>query len=113
MTRRSLRVQAIVSLALAAPLLLIGVVPAYSWVFGGLAAFLPSVVFAAIVAPRFGTDSANFLRAAVLAESVKWLLTALVCIVVFLGVEPLAAGWFFTGMGLVIVAGWLGLFFGS
>lgn len=111
MAQRWLRVQALVSLALAGVLLLQGPVAAYSSMFGSLSAFLPSVLFALIVAPRFGRDSTAFLRAAVLAESLKWLLTALICIAVFVWVKPLAAGWFFAGMGATILAGWAGLIF--
>ena len=68
---------------------------------------------ALIVARRFGADSKAFLRAAVLAEVAKWLLCAAICIAVFVGVKPLAAGWFFVGMGCVILAGWLGLILSS
>jgi hypothetical protein len=62
------------------------------------------------VARKFGSDSAAFLRAAVVGEGVKLLLIALICMAVFLWVEPLAAGWFFTGMIAVILAGYLCLF---
>lgn len=110
MTQRWLRVQTLVAVALAAALLLVSPVAAYSSMFGSLAAFLPALLFALIVAPRFGADSAIFLRAAVLAEAGKWLLTAVICIAVFVWVEPLAAGWFFAGMAAVIFAGWMGLF---
>jgi ATP synthase protein I len=112
MTRRWLRTQALVMSGLALLLLaLAGQVQAYSSMLGGLAAFVPSVVFALIMAPRFGKDSNAFLRAAVLAESAKWLITALICMAVFIWVKPLAAGWFFAGMGAVILAGWAGLIF--
>lgn len=93
--------------------LAVGRVAAYSSLFGSLAAFLPALVFTAILVPRMGGDSNVFLGAFVVAETLKWLLCGAICIVVFVGVEPLAAGWFFTGMGLVILAGWLGLFFSS
>ena len=81
--------------------------------FGSLAAYLPGLLFALIVARRFGADSGAFLRAAVLAECLKWLFCAVICVAVFTAVEPLAAGWFFTGMGVVFLAGWLGLILGS
>ena len=110
MTQRWLRVQSLVALALAIALLAVSPVAAYSSMFGSLAAFLPALLFALIVAPRFGSDSAAFLRAAVLAEAGKWLLTAAICVAVFVAVEPLAAGWFFAGMVAVIFAGWAGLF---
>lgn len=107
--RRSLRVQSTVSLLLAGGLLLVGQVAAYSSMFGSLAAFLPTLFFALFVTPKFGSDSAAFLRAAVLGEAGKILLTALICVAVFVWVKPLAAGWFFTGMAVVIFSGRLGL----
>lgn len=114
MTQRWLRVQSLVALLLALTAYpLAGPVAAYSAFFGGLAAFLPALLFALIVARRFGAESNRFLRAAVLAEALKWLLCAVICVAVFVGVKPLAAGWFFAGMGLVIMAGWLGLIFAS
>ncbi len=114
MTRRWLRVQLLTALAVTGIAgLLAGRVAAYSSLFGSLAAYLPGLVFALIVARRFGAESGAFLRAAVLAEGAKWLLCAVICVAVFTGVEPLAAGWFFAGMGLVILAGWLGLILGS
>lgn len=114
MTRRWLRAQSLVGLGLAGlAFLLSGSVAAYSSMFGSLAAFLPAFLFAVIVARRFGADSAAFLRAAVLAEGLKWLLCAALCVAVFVGVKPLAAGWFFAGMGIVILAGWLGLILDS
>ncbi len=111
MTKRWLRAQSLVSMALAVALLAVSPVAAYSSMFGSLAAFIPALVFALIVARRFGSDSAAFLRAAVFAEAGKLLLTALICIAVFVWVKPLAAGWFFAGMGAVIFAGWIGLIF--
>ena len=114
MTQRWLRMQSLVGLALAGlAFLLAGRVAAYSSLFGSLAAFLPALLFALIVARRFGSDSGAFLRAAVLAEALKWLFCAAICVAVFVGVKPLAAGWFFAGMGLVIMAGWLGLIFAN
>jgi ATP synthase protein I len=107
--RRSLRVQSTVSLLLAGGLLLVGQVAAYSSMFGSLAAFIPALFFALFVTPKFGTDSAAFLRAAVIGEAGKILLTALICVAVFVWVKPLAAGWFFTGMAVVIFSGRLGL----
>ena len=106
---RWLRVQTLVSLALAAVLLAVDPVAAYSSMFGSLAAFLPALVFALIVAPRFGGESSAFLLAAVLAEAGKLVFMALICIAVFVWVEPLAAGWFFGGMAATLVAGWMGL----
>ena len=107
--RRSLRVQSTVSLLLAGGLLLVGQVAAYSSMFGSLAAFIPALFFALFVTPKFGPDSAAFLRAAVIGEAGKILLTALICVAVFVWVKPLAAGWFFTGMAVVIFSGRLGL----
>jgi F0F1-type ATP synthase assembly protein I len=108
---RSLRVQSTVSLLLAGSLLLVDQVAAYSSMFGSLAAFLPALFFALVVTPKFGPDSAAFLRTAVLAEVGKILITALICIAVFVWVKPLAPGWFFTGMVVVIFSGRFGLIF--
>jgi len=114
MTQRWLRIQALAGLGITGlAALLSGQVAAYSSMFGSLAAYLPGLAFALIVARRFGADSSAFLRAAVLAESVKWLFCAALCVAVFTGVDPLAPGWFFAGMGGVILAGWLGLILGS
>ncbi len=110
LARRWMRIQALAGLGIAGLAALVaGHVAAYSSMFGALAAYLPGVAFALIVARRFGADSGAFLRAAVLAESVKWLFCAAICVAVFTGVKPLAAGWFFAGMGGVMLAGWLGL----
>jgi ATP synthase protein I len=99
------------SLLLAGVLLLVGPVAAYSSMFGSLAAFIPALFFALFVAPKFGPDSAAFLRAAVIGEAGKIFLTALICVAVFVWVKPLAAGWFFVGMAVVIFSGRLGLLF--
>ena len=98
-----------VSMLLAGGLLLVGPVAAYSSMFGSLAAFIPALFFALVVTPKFGPDSAAFLRAAVIAEATKILLTALICVAVFVWVKPLAAGWFFTGMAIAIFSGRLGM----
>ena len=108
---RSLRIQSLAALLLAGGLLLLGQVAAYSSMFGSLAAYIPALFFALVVTPKFGPDSAAFLRTAVIAEVVKILLTALICMAVFVLVKPLAAGWFFTGMAVVIFSGRLGLLF--
>ncbi len=106
---RWLRVQSLVSVLLAACLLVVSPVAAYSSMFGSMAAFIPALFFALHVARRFGPDSAAFLRAAVIGEAGKFLLTALICVAVFIWVKPLAAGWFFAGMMVVMFSGWLGL----
>jgi F0F1-type ATP synthase assembly protein I len=108
---RGLRVQTIVALALAAVLMLIGPVAAYSSLFGSLAAYIPALLFALLVVPKFGADSAAFLRTAAVAEVAKIFLTGLLCAVVFIWVKPLAAGWFFAGMAAVIFGGRLGMLF--
>jgi ATP synthase protein I len=104
-----LRIQSITSLLLAGGLLLIWPVAAYSSMLGSLAVFIPALFFAWFVAPKFGPDSAVFLRAAVIAEVGKIFLTALICVAVFVWVKPLAAGWFFAGMLVTIFSGWLGM----
>ena len=109
----SLRIQTIVALLLAGGLLLIGPVAAYSSLFGSLASYIPSLFFALLVVPKFGADSVVFLRTAAIAEVVKFLLTALICMAVFIWIKPLAAGWFFAGMVAVIFSGRLGLLYKS
>lgn len=106
---RSLRVQSITSLVLAGVLLLVGPVAAYSSMFGSMAAFIPALFFALLVTPKFGTDSAAFLRTVVLAETGKILVTAALCIAVFVWVKPLAAPWFFAGMLITIFSGRLAM----
>ena len=108
---RSLRIQSIVSLLLAGGLLLIGPVAAYSSMFGSLAAYIPALFFALVVTPKFGADSATFLRTAAVAEVAKIILTGFICAAVFIWVKPLSAGWFFAGMAAVIFSGRLGLLF--
>lgn len=97
------------SMLLAGGLLLVGPVAAYSSMFGSLAAFIPALFFALLVAPKIGPDSGVFLRTVVIAEAVKLILTALICMAVFIWVKPLAAGWFFAGMALTIFSGRLAL----
>jgi F0F1-type ATP synthase assembly protein I len=109
---RWLRIQSLVAVALAAVLLAAGPIAAYSSLFGSLAAFLPALLFTAFVGREIGSDSAAFLRAAVVGEAVKLLLVAAICTAVFVWVEPLSAGWFFAGMIAVMVAGWIGLITG-
>ena len=108
---RSLRIQSIVAQLLAAALLLVSPVAAYSSMFGSLAAYLPALMFALIVMPKFGAESTTFLRAAALGEVAKLFLTALLCAAVFIWIKPLAAGWFFAGMAAVVFSGRLGLLF--
>ncbi len=105
-----LRTQSLAGLALAIVLIPVGMVAAYSSLLGSLAAFIPALFFAVFTGRRIGTDSAAFLQAAVIGEAVKLLLIALICMAVFLWIEPLAAGWYFVGMIVVILAGWIGLF---
>ncbi|NOR20838.1 MAG: hypothetical protein GQ538_12210 [Xanthomonadales bacterium] len=108
---RGLRVQSMAFMLLAGALLLVSPVAAYSSMFGSLAAFIPALFFALFVAPKIGPDSAAFLRAAVIGEALKILITALICIAVFVWVKPLAAGWFFAGMAVGIFSGRLGMLF--
>ena len=108
---RSLRIQSIVALILAGGLLLVGPLAAYSSIFGSLSAYLPALLFAMVVAPKFGSDSATFLRTAAVAEVAKIFLTGLLCAAVFIWVKPLSPGWFFAGMVAVIFSGRFGLLF--
>ena len=110
---RSLRIQSIVALILAGGLLLVGPVAAYSSMFGSLSAYLPALLFAMVVAPKFGSDSATFLRTAAVAEVAKIFLTGLLCAAVFIWVKPLSPGWFFAGMASVIFSGRFGLLFSA
>jgi len=106
---RSLRIQSFVALILSGGLLLVGPVAAYSSMFGSLAAYIPSLLFALLVVPKFGSDSAAFLRTAAIAEVAKIFLTGLLCAAVFIWLKPLSAGWFFAGMAAVIFSGRFGL----
>lgn len=105
----SLRLQSLAAAVLATVSLLAGPVAAYSSLFGSLAAYLPSLVFTVLVLRKIGSDSAAFLRTAVLAEFGKLVLIGLLCAVVFIWVKPLAPGFFFLGMIGVMVANWIGL----
>lgn len=108
---RGLRIQSVVALLLAGSLLLLGPIAAYSSMFGSLSAYIPSLLFALVVAPKFGADSATFLRTAAVAEVAKIFLTGLLCAAVFIWVKPLAPGWFFAGMVAVIFSGRFGVLF--
>ena len=95
---RSLRIQSLVLVLLAVVLLLVSPVAAYSSLFGGLAVYVPGLIFTVLVARKIGGDSAAFLGTAALAEFAKLALTGLLCAAVFIWVKPLAAGYFFLGM---------------
>jgi len=105
----SLKIQSLVMAMLALVLLLVSPVAAYSSLFGGLAVYVPGLIFTALVVRKIGGDSAAFLGTAALAEFGKLALTGLLCAVVFIWVKPLAAGYFFLGMISVLIAGWAGL----
>lgn len=113
MVSRGLRIQSAVALLLAGGLLLVGPVAAYSSLFGSLAAYIPALFFALVLVPKFGADSAKFLRTAAVAEVAKIFLTGLLCAAVFIWVKPLSPGWFFTGMVVVIFSGRFGLLFSA
>ena len=101
--------QSIAAMVLAGLLLLNGPIASYSSLFGSLAAYLPGAFFVLLMARRLGGDTNAFLRTAAVAEFGKLFLTGLLCAVVFIWVKPLQAGWFFTGMLLVMVMGRIGL----
>ena len=107
--RSGLRLQSMAALVLAGLLLLKSPVASYSALFGSLAAYLPGMLFVLLVARKLGGDSNAFLRTAALGEFGKLFLTGLLCALVFIWVKPLAAGWFFVGMLVVMVMGWVGL----
>ena len=66
-------------------------------------------VHTALVLRKLGADSAVFLGTAALAELGKLVLTGLLCAAVFIWVKPLAPGFFFLGMIVVLAANWVGL----
>jgi F0F1-type ATP synthase assembly protein I len=105
----ALRAQTVVAIVLAAGLLLLGPVAAYSSLCGSLAVYLPGLVFTLLVARKIGDDSGSFLRTAALAEFGKLFLTGLLCALVFIWVKPLAPAWFFAGMLTVLGTSWIGL----
>lgn len=105
-----LRFQMLAALGLAAVAIPAGVTSAYSSFYGGMAAYLPAVFFAAYAGRKVNANSVAFLRAAVVGETLKLGMTVVICLVVFRWVDPLAPGWFFFGMIGVIMAGWVGLY---
>jgi F0F1-type ATP synthase assembly protein I len=104
-----LRAQTLVALLLAAGLLLLGPVAAYSSLCGSLTVYLPGLLFTLSVARKIGSDSGRFLQTAALAELGKLLLTGVLCALVFIWVKPLAPVWFFAGMLTVLISSWVGL----
>jgi F0F1-type ATP synthase assembly protein I len=105
----ALRMQTAVALALAAGLLLLGPVAAYSSMCGSLVVYLPGLLFTLLVTRKMGGNSASFLGTAAVAEFGKLLLTGVLCALVFIWVKPLAPMWFFVGMLTVLVTSWIGL----
>lgn len=105
-----LRFQVLAAIALAVIATPKGITAAYSSLYGGMAAYLPAVFFAAYAGRKVSANSVEFLRAAVVGETLKLALTVVICLVVFRWVDPLEAGWFFVGMIGVIMAGWVGLY---
>jgi len=108
-TLSSLRIQSLTALTLALVSLLAGPVAAYSVLFGSLAAVLPTLFFTALVLRKLGADSVAFLGTAALAELGKLVLTGFLCAAVFIWVKPLAPGFFFLGMIVMLAANWVGL----
>lgn len=104
-----MRMQSLAALGLVLVSLLAGPVAAYSSLFGSLAAYLPSLAFTVIVLRSLGGESGAFLRTALVAEFGKLVLTGLICAAVFIWVKPLAPGFFFLGMIVVLAANWVGL----
>ena len=106
---KGLRIQSLAILLLTLLSLPAGPVAAYSALFGGLAVYLPGLMFTLLVGRKLGGDTGAFLRVAALAEFGKLALTGVLCAVVFIFVEPLAAGFFFLGMAVALLASWVGL----
>lgn len=107
--RAGLRIQSVAAVILAGLLLLKSPIASYSSLFGSLAAYLPGALFVLLVGRKLGGDTNAFLRTAALGEFGKLFLTGLLCAAVFIWVKPLQAGWFFVGMLLVMVMGWISL----
>ena len=105
----SLGLQAFVALTLALLSLLAGPVAAYSSLAGSVAVFLPCLLVTLLVAVKSGGDRVAFLRAGVVDDFAKLGVTAGLCSVVFLGIEPLAPGYFFLGLVGIVVAGRIGM----
>ena len=101
-----LRIQLLVSLVLAALLLLVEPVAAKSSFLGSLVVFLPGLMFTVLTIRKLGGDSAAFLRTATVAEFGKLLLMGVLCALVFMFVKPLAPGYFFLGMIVTMALGW-------
>lgn len=106
---RGLKIQSLVMVLLTLALLLVNPVAAYSSLFGGLAVYVPGLVFTLLLVGKIGGESAAFLGTAALAEFAKLVLTGLLCAAAFIWVKPLAAGYFFLGMISVLIASWAGL----
>jgi F0F1-type ATP synthase assembly protein I len=104
--RGGLRVQSLISVALAVILLAVSPVAATSALCGSLAVYLPGLMFTVLTVRKLGGDTGAFLRTATLAEFGKLLLTGLLCALVFVFVKPLAPGYFFLGMIVTLVVGW-------
>ena len=104
--KSGLRIQSLVSLALAMLLLTVNGVAAMSSLLGSLAVYVPGLMFTVLTVRKLGGDTAAFLRTATLAELGKLLLTGALCAAVFIFVKPLAAGFFFLGMLFTLVVGW-------
>jgi len=104
--RSGLRVQSLISLALAVLLLAVSPVVATSSLFGSLAVYLPGLMFTVLTVRKLGGDTGAFLRTATLAELGKLLLTGVLCALVFVFVRPLAPGFFFLGMIVTLATGW-------
>jgi ATP synthase protein I len=101
--------QLLVAVVLALGLLIVGPVAAYSSFSGSMAVFFPGLVFSLLVVRKLGGSSASFLGAVALAEAGKLFLTGLFCAAAFVWIKPLAAGWFFTGMMVVLASSWIGM----
>lgn len=104
--RSGLRIQSLVSLALAAALLLVSGEAVLSSLLGSLAVYLPGLMFTVLTVRKLGGDTGAFLRTATLAEFGKLLLTGVLCALVFVFVEPLVPGFFFLGMIVTLAVGW-------
>lgn len=103
-----LLLQAVVTVLIAVTLWLFqGVVAGYSGLLGGLIALIPNAYFAFRVFRYFGARSARAIVSEIFSgEAGKLILTAVLFITVWVGVEPLEAVAVFTGYlaGLAVSA---------
>ncbi len=89
----------------------LGCLSAYSFLLGALASILPSVYMAwRVFGQKKVMPAREVVKSFYRGEAGKLVLTALLLSLVFVFVEPLAAGSFFAGFVLAILSHWLSPF---